>query len=114
MAVQVLPNVVNVPHYSFQTDLDNVTFRFEFRWNDRASAWFMSISDVNGVELLSSRRIVVGFPLLTRFRDPRLPAGDLNAIDTTGNDEEAGINDLGGRVKLLYFPVGDLPAELKG
>jgi hypothetical protein len=114
MAALVLPNVVDVPHYTFSTELDGVTFRFEFRWNDRASAWFMSLRDVNGNDLVVGRRVVVGFPLLTRFSDPRLPKGDLNAVDTTGTGTEPGINDLGGRVKLIYMTADEIPAELRG
>lgn len=106
----VIPNRTDVPKYNLEIPLDNVTFRLGFHWNDRAGAWFMSIADVNGTPLLSGRRVVVGFPLLARFRDPRLPTGELNAVDTSGKQQEAGENDLGERVRLLYFPIAELPA----
>lgn len=108
----VIPNRTDVPKYTLEVALDNVTFRLGFHWNDRAGAWFMSIADVNGTPLLSGRRVVVGFPLISRFRDPRLPAGDFNAVDTSGQKLEAGPNDLGDRVRLLYFSRSELPAAL--
>jgi hypothetical protein len=107
-----LPTRTDSPHYDFEIDLDSVTYQIEFRWNDRAAAWFMEIRDVNGVQLLSGRRVVLGYPLLARFRDPRLPAGDIYAVDLTGSEVEPGVNDLGGRVSLLYYPRGDMPSNL--
>jgi hypothetical protein len=69
----------------------------------------VEIRDVNGVRLLSGRRVVVSLPLLARLRDPRLPAGELTAVDTTGANADPGVNDLGGRVRLLYFERADNP-----
>jgi hypothetical protein len=114
MSVIVLPTRRDLPHYTFEIDLDGKTFGFEFRWNTRDEAWRFSISDASGEVLLAGRKVVLGFPLIVRFRDPRLPAGDLSAIDTSGQDKESGLEDLGSRVKLLYTPNADLPAELKG
>lgn len=106
----VMPTRTDLPHYDFTIDLDGVTFGFEFRWNDRDGAWYFSIADVNGSPLLSGRRVVLGIPLLSRFRDPRLPAGELTAIDTLGTDAPPGITELGARVRLLYFPASEIPA----
>ena len=66
MAVVALPVRTDAPHYEFTTDLDGVTFTLEFRWNDRANGWFVEIRDVNGVRLLSGRRVVVSLPLRAR------------------------------------------------
>ncbi len=94
--------------YSFECDLDDVTFQFVFEWNDRDSGWYMSIADVNGVALLSGRRVVLGYPLTNIYTDRRLPAGTLVAVDTTGSDEEPGLQDLGDRVILMYVEAAEL------
>lgn len=115
MAVLVLPTRTDAPHYSFEVDLEKVGFTFEFHWNDRDQGWYFSIADtVSGDVLLAGRRVVVDFPLLARFRNPRLPAGDIYAVDTTGAQRGPGLADLGERVKLLYFDFADLPAAFKG
>lgn len=108
----VLPNVQDLARYSFELELDAVTFTFDFEWIDRSSHWLMSIADASGVALLSGRRVVIGFPLLNRYRDPRLPRGMLDAIDTSDTDTEAGFADLGDRVKLIYTPLSETPAGL--
>lgn len=110
--VIILPTSTDTPHYKFEIELDKADFHFAFDWNDRASHWYFSLSDASHTLLLASGRVVVGFPLLNRFRDPRLPAGMLDAIDTSGNDLDPGFADLGDRVKLLYTEAADIPADL--
>lgn len=94
--------------YTFDCDLDNVTYQFEMEWNDRDSGWYMSISNSDGEPLVTGRRVVLNYPLTNIYRDPRLPAGSLVAIDSSGTDTEPGLLDLGDRVKLVYVPVAEL------
>ncbi len=94
--------------YTFEIELDQVTFNFSFEWNDRDLGWYMSIADVDGTPLLDGRRIINDYPLADLYRDPRLPAGSLMAMDTSGNGIEAGFRDLGDRVQLIYIPVAEL------
>lgn len=110
MAALLIPVDANAPHYEIEVELDGAAFRLAFRWNDRAEAWLLDVSDVDGVALLTSRRVVVDLPLLARFRDPRLPAGELIAVDTASTGADPSFEDLGERVVLLYFPAADLPA----
>lgn len=114
MAVLVIPTRQDVPYYSFEVDLDGVTYGFEFHWNDRDQAWYFSVFDVTGTLLLAGRKVTLGSLLLNRFRDPRLPAGVLEVIDTSGTDTDATLADLGTRVKMLYTEAADLSAELTG
>jgi len=107
MAIQVLPTRTDTPRYRFTIELDGQSFIFTFEWNDRDSGWYLSISDVNEVPLVSGVRVVLNVPLLDRYLDPRLPAGRFAAIDTSGTDTEAGFADLGDRVKLVYQPAAD-------
>ncbi len=108
MALINLPTRTDAARYSFDIELDAVTFHFEMEWNDRNNSWYMSISDASGVPLLSGRRVSIGYPLINIYRDPRLPAGMIEAIDTSSTDTEPGAGDLGDRVKLVYTPFADL------
>lgn len=104
MAAFFLPCQSTLPHFTFQCDLDGVTYGFEFEWNERVGAWFMSIYDVNGTPLLSSLRVVVGFPLAARSRYmTAMPPGAFVATDTSGQNQDPGLSDLGNRVQILYF-----------
>lgn len=108
MTVQVLPTRTDAARYDFEIELDGQTFVFDFEWNDRDSGWYMTITDVNGDVLLAGRRVVLNWPLINIYRDSRLPAGTIEAVDTSSTDTEPGYTDLGDRVKLLYTPLADL------
>ena len=110
MATTTLPTRTDQPHYDFEIDLDGSTYRLEFLWNGRSGTWHFDIFDANGDLLVAGRRVVVGFPLLTRFKDPRLPPGVLLAVDSSGQDAEAGLKDLGARVALIYVDLADWKA----
>ena len=111
MAISILPTLTDEARYSFSIDLEDVEFKFDFEWNERAGAWLFSITDANGDVLLAGQRVIVGFPLLNRFRDIRLPAGWLEAVDTTGAGLDPAFADLGDRVKLLYIPSAEIVEE---
>ncbi len=114
MSVIVLPCRTDLPSYTFEIDLEGRTFGFSFRWNDRAAAWEFGVYLPGAYDddhrLLAGRAVVPDLPLLARFRDPRLPAGEIVAVDTTGTGAPPGLDELGGRVKLLYFDLADIPA----
>jgi hypothetical protein len=100
----------DVPHFAFQVDLDGETYGFEFRWNERAAGYFFALYTSDGTPLLSGKRVVLGWPLLRRYADGRLPAGDLVAYDTTNSDTEPALGDLGARVVMLYYTADELVA----
>jgi hypothetical protein len=93
--------------YDLSAQLDGQSFRFEFSWNARGGFWSFLLSAADGTPLLR-RRVVVGTPLTARFADPRLPPGELVALDTSGRSEDPGLTELGGRVQLLYLEAGDI------
>lgn len=93
-----------------QVELTGVTFGLEFRWNARAEAWFASLFSAEGVGLIAGRRVNVGVPIWLRAPGSAIPAGQLVAVDTSERDEEAGLSDLGRRVKLIYFEPSEFAA----
>ena len=102
---QKIPLRSDVPWYSLSVELDGRTYGLELRWNDVSNAWFISLADASGAPIISSLKVVVGWPISKRYADPRLPPGILAAIDTTGRDLPPGRSDLGSRVELHYIPA---------
>lgn len=103
-----IPLPTGIPHFALSVELDRETFKLSFRWNARAAAWFMAIDTPEGSPIQGSKRLAVDFPLNVRSRDARRPAGNLVAVDTSDKQLEAGLEDLGGRVQLLYYVAGEL------
>jgi hypothetical protein len=113
MTAQILPLRTDSPRYSIRTELDGARYLFDLEWNDRAAAWFFSISDAEGVPLVSGVRVVIDLPLLDGFSNAALPPGVLFAADSMNMDLDPGRTDLGDRVQLVYTPIADIPADVQ-
>jgi hypothetical protein len=96
--------------YVIQVELDGTTFQFVFNWNDREGRWYFDLNDIQGLPLVSGRAVVLGLPLLGRFKQATLPEGDLICIDTSGSNIDASLTDLGDRVLMIYVAAADLAA----
>jgi hypothetical protein len=108
----ILPTLTDgTPWYDFSIDLDGRTFLLEFHWNARDVAWYLTIYDQDENLLLAGRKLVLDFPLLARFMNPMLPAGEFFVVDTSAANEPPGLTDLGSRVVLLYVEQADLPSS---
>lgn len=114
----LIPLRSDLDFYVETVTLDGVEFDFEFRWNNRDSAWYLSIydptvaaaDDGSRVPILGSIPVLVGWPLLNQYRMRTRPLGELVALDTSGQDADPGRRDLGSRVLLLYYTRDEVAA----
>jgi len=106
----VLPLPTGNPYFSVDVELDTLNYVLEFAWNERASAWFVSMTTSGGDVIFSGRKLVLDWPLWFRVVDNRLPGGILLATDTSGVGLEAGVNDLGARVEVAYVTAEEVLA----
>lgn len=93
----------SVPAFRQRTSLDGVTFDLGLAWNERESAWYLSVADADGLKLRGGIRMALNTPLLRSVVDARRPAGELYLVDLDGTGVEAGLDDLGVRVLLMYI-----------
>ena len=107
---QSVPLRTGVPSFRQRTSLDGVTFEFEFRWNERESAWYVSVTDADGVPLRGGVRMALNTPLLRSVADARRPGGELYLIDLDGTGVEAALGDLGVRAVLTYVTAAESAA----
>lgn len=107
--MRTIPVSPDLVHQSLRVLLDGVELELDVRWNDRASAWMLTVSDDDGL-VTAGRRIVVGVPLLARVMSDRLPAGELIAVDTSDTDADPGEGELGRRVELVYVTASEVAA----
>lgn len=104
-----IPVDSTLAHQFFSVLLDGVDLTLDVRWNARAGAWMLAVSDADGV-ILAGRRITAGGSLFGRVVSSRLPGGDLMAVDTSGDDTDPGAGELGQRVELVYLTAADIAA----
>lgn len=91
--------VPSVPAQRMRTN----SYVWDFRWNERAGAWFMDIFDENEDPIRVGVKVVLGTWLGRRCVDARFPPGAIVAVDTSGAGLDAGLDDLGTRVILLFY-----------
>jgi hypothetical protein len=107
-----LPLIPSVSHYSFATTIENETYAFTMRWNARDAAWYMDVFTEAGDVLRQGVKVVLGAYLGRASSDGFFNKGVLVARDTSGQGVEAGYNDLGTRVEVVYLSALDIQAML--
>lgn len=113
MSVVALP-ILNdgTPHYEFECELEGVTYSFDLAWNDRDGAWYMQIGDGNQNLLCGSLRVVLGKFFTIRYRNAALFPGQLLCVDTSGQNTDPGLLDLGARVQIWYYDSASVASLL--
>ena len=103
----ILPLKPSIANYRVGTTLDGTAYVFDVRWNGRDAAWYLDVRDAEANIIRRGIRIVLGALLGRRCTDPRFPRGVLFASDLSGEQREAGFDDLGTRVRVYFYT----PAE---
>jgi uncharacterized protein DUF6983 len=97
------------PFFSLQTTIDGRDYDFDFAWNDRRSAWVLTMKTTAGEILFASQVLRHGRNLLSRCTSPNAPSGALFVWCNTPSDlSPPGVGDLGGRAGVYYATVDEL------
>lgn len=112
MASSILPFVPGDANYRFSTTLNDVDYTFDVRWNERDEAWYFDMLDASGEPIVLGVKIVLGAYLGRQSAHPFFKTNVIAAIDTTLEERDATFDDLGVRVLVQHYPIGDLVAEL--
>lgn len=92
-------------------ELDGTLYLLRWRWLERPGAWYLDLGLPNGTQLAAGIRVVVDWQLLRHRTDPRLPPGQLVAIDTSGRGRDIEEQtELGERVLVFYVTEEEVNA----
>jgi hypothetical protein len=108
-----LPLSPSNPNYGFAIDLAGITYSLGFRWNERDAAWYMDVVDVDGKMVAAGLKLVLG--QWVGFRHvavPNFPRGVFILGDSSGQNVDAGLDDLGARVQVTFYSFTDLAVLL--
>lgn len=102
MALIQLPLRSDLPAFKYQIEIDLTLYTLSFTYNARIGKWFLSIGDQDGNPILQGVKLIVGWSLLRQHKDDRLPKGTLFCLDTSDQNLDPGLTELGSRVLLTY------------
>jgi hypothetical protein len=100
--VFIVPTRTDIEDYEIEVELSGVSFLLRFTWNYREEFWYLTISDADANIIAAGIKIVISKPLLLEVPGTEKPDGNLIAIDTSDENVEAGLTDLGDRVLLMW------------
>lgn len=103
-------NVPSVPAATYTVSLERQSLLFDFRWDTRNQAWYLTITNTDGDFLAVGSKLTPDTPLIRKNLD-KAPSGNLFVVATT--DETSGIptRDNIGPTKdyrLIYFTEEEL------
>lgn len=107
---QQLPLVPSIPSYRVGTALGGTQYVLDVRWNARDAAWYMDVLAEDETPIRHGIKIVLGALLGRRTIDPAFPAGIMIATDLSGSGVDAGLDDLGTRVIVLFYDGAEILA----
>lgn len=102
MALIEIPTRSDLKAHEFQIELDGVVYTLGFRYNERMGRWIMDIASATGAEVLNGIVLLTNVPLTDDYVIDGLPPGRFICEDRTGSNKDAGQEDLGNDVRLLY------------
>ena len=108
MAASVLDFIPRVGNYRFSTNLNNVEYTFDVRWNSRDKAWRFDMYDNDGYLMVAGVKIVIDAYLGRRSTHPFFNQNVLVAIDLANSGVEPTYDDMGVRVEFRHYPLSDL------
>jgi len=111
--MQLLPFKPSVPFYTFTTPVTDdagtpTTYVFDVSWNGSDNAWYMNVFEQDRTLILASIKLVLGTYLGRRCNHDLFRKGVFIVFDTTnsgvdGGGTDAGLDDMGTRVKVVYM-----------
>ncbi len=107
-----IPVEPSVPDQQFTTTLTGIVYDIRVRWNTRDESWYMDVRDKAGVAIQLGIRLVLGSTLGLASGNPLRPEGRFILIDTSGENREATLDDLGTRVVLQFESWAEMNATL--
>lgn len=97
-----IPTTSRLSSFTQIVTLDGEQYGLRFLWNARAERWFLSVSDAEGLPLITGRKLCSDRPWAAHETLATAPPGKLWVYATGGGDADPGLRDLGERVAMMY------------
>ena len=104
MSILAIPCFADASWFSTVT-FEGTTYVLQMDFNQRVSSWYLSIADAAGVDIYNGVKVVTGFSLLAKCKDPRAPTGAIVCVSSTSDGSPPQQYELlsGARCTLYYI-----------
>jgi len=112
MPIFEVPLLTDSAAFRYTIAIDGENFVFAFRWQQRNSAWYLTIRLADSTVIRSGIRLIENWPLNGRDLDPRMFNGVLILLRLDGKTGPPTYDDFQrGNVTLTLITGDDLPAN---
>lgn len=101
--IQKIPLQPNTTDQLVSVELDGNPYILRVLWNERFGYFSLSVLTADESVILENIKMVKNYPLIGRFKDVRLPFGELYFIQEKGNAARPGYSDLAVNFGLYYY-----------
>lgn len=101
--IQKIPLQPNTTDQLVRVELDGNPYILRVLWNERFGYFSLSVLAADETPIVTNVKMVKNFPLIGRFKNTLLPAGDFYFIQEKGNADRAAYTDLGVNFGLYYY-----------
>lgn len=84
--------------------LSDNPYTLRILWNERAGYWGLSIFERDGPVILENIKMVKDSPLIGRYKDTRLPGGEIYFVDKKARATRPGFNAFNDYVLVYFVP----------
>lgn len=103
MAIYSIELTADTTDQLFDVELSGNPYTLRVLWNERGGYFSLSVLEYRGDMILENVKMVKDYPLLGRFKDTRLPDGDLYFVDQKGKNARPIYESVGTGDYVLYY-----------
>jgi len=101
--IQKIPLQLETTDQLVSVELDGNPYILRVLWNERFGYFSLSVLTADEQPILTNIKMVKNYPLIGRFKDTRLPFGDLYFVQEKGSAARPGYSDLAVNCGLYYY-----------
>lgn len=91
-----------------EIELSGATYFLRMSWNSEGEFWVLGVEDYAHTLILAGLRVVPNSPLLARWQNLAVPAGELYAVLMDDTRQEINRTDFAdGTASLIYLEPGE-------
>jgi hypothetical protein len=100
----LIPLQPSIPNYRVGTALEGVQYTLDVRWNGRDEAWYLDLLLEDETPVVHGLKLVLGAAIGSGITNPDFPPGVFVCRDLSNEGRDAGLDDMGTRVVVYFFP----------